>query len=270
MRYWFRKNSARFFASLALLAPQLLFADSETSLDHECALIESAFATNELAKLRDLQPVSNRWQAQRAFRLAAIYIPAGSKPLARRAVRDGLAAVRKGLNAAPSDATRAELLLLGAMLDGQYLLIDRWRLLHNGWRGLRRLRSAERLAPKSARAALIRGTAKVVAPWALGGSPEEAVEILEAVDTTTPLCVDGEWAQVDVLNWLGRAHAKLDQPDQARRYYRAALARSPGNHWVQLALAGEGYEWTEHGEADLEPGSTPSTGNRNPTDAAID
>jgi len=229
-------------------------AEQAKSVVQECLDVEQAFATNDLAALEALAPLDTQWQALQAFRRAAIHIPVRDKPAARTAVREGLAAVELALketrNTAP--ARRAELLLLGAMLDGQFLLIDRWRLLRHGFRGLRRLRQAENLVADSPRAALIRGTAKVVAPWALGGSASEAVEILQPAYTPSTLCADGNWGQVDLLNWLGRAHEKLGDRASARLMYEAALKRSPGNHWVRLALSGNGYEWTEHGtqEAD--------------------
>ena len=59
------------------------------------------------------------------------------------------------------------------------------------------------------------------------------------------LCADGEWAQVDLINWLGRGYAKLNDAAKAQAAYERALARSPDNHWVKLAIAGEGYEWSE-------------------------
>lgn len=238
--------------------------DDASAVVAQCLAVEQAFAANDVATLAALPLTDPQWRALRAFRLAAVHIPRGDKPNARAAVRQGLRAVDEGLDSsraegAAGSAYRAELLLLGAMLDGQYLLIDRWRMLHNGWRGLRRLRRAERLGEPNLRAQLIRGTAKVVAPWALGGSAAEAVAIFSQANLSTGLCMEGEWAQVDVLNWLGRAQAKLDNAEAAIAAYEAALARSPDNHWVRLALAGEGYEWTEHGEVEAGGENSPQT-----------
>ncbi len=215
-------------------------------------MVEQAFSTNRIADLRDLSLADPRWQALRQFRLAAAHIPAEQKKQARRALALGLDIVQDGLNRSPNDV---ELLLLGAMLDGQYLLVSPWRFIHNGRRGLRRLRDAERLAPRNPRVALLRGTAQVVLPRIFGGDPRQAIGLFQRtlsstehdsdVFALTPLCEEGEWAQVDLLNWMGRAYSKLGEHEAALASYRRALQRSPGNHWVKLALEGKGYEWSE-------------------------
>ena len=64
-------------------------------------------------------------------------------------------------------------------------------------------------------------------------------------DRTTQTCDNGDWSQVDTLMWLGRAHDKKGDQARAEQYYRRALARSPDNHWIKAALAGEGYEWKQ-------------------------
>ena len=139
------------------------------------------------------------------------------------------------------------------MLDGQWLLLRPWRFFISGRRALARLNRAERLSPDNPRVTLLRGTAKVVLPGILGGNAEDAIEMFTTTlqrpvysgesFETSPLCVNGEWAQVDLLNWLGRAHTKAGNIDLGRQAYERALARSPDNHWVKLALAGAGYEW---------------------------
>jgi len=216
-------------------------------IDEGCLAVENAFANNQIERLAELKPKQVRWQALQSFRLAAAYIPSGDKSRARKAVKTGLSRVKAGLKAQPDDA---ELLLLGAMLDGQYFLINRWRLMHNGLRALRRLRRAEKIAPNSRRVALMRGTAKVVAPSFFGGDPQAALPLFSATLDDSVLCDNGDWAQVDILNWLARAHAKLGNPAQAQEFYAKALARSPDNYWVKVAIAGAGYEWDP--EADEE------------------
>ena len=222
----------------------------------QCLAIENAFAANDVEALAALQPSAPRWQAQQMFRLAAAHIPAARRGDARRAIRAGLAVVAERLQQQPDDI---EVLLLGAMLDGQYLLLDRWRLAFNGWRGLRRLARAEALAPANPRIALIRGTAKVILPKVLGGGAGEAISLFnEALDAPVAarpdteaevafieltLCENGQWAQVDLLNWLGRAYAKLDDQQRSKQAYQRALQRSPDNYWVRLAIDGLGYEW---------------------------
>lgn len=219
--------------------------------------IERAFALNDTEALIELNLSHPRWQALRYFRLAAAYIPADENREARKAIRAGLKLVSSELNKTPDDV---DLLLLGTMLDGQYLLISPWRFIFNGRRGLSRLRRAEKLAPEDPRAALVRGTSKVVLPGLLGGDVKSAVEIFENtlaarstmdsdISHTTfadsTLCAGGEWAQVDILNWLGRAYAKLNKHDLSLTTFERALSRSPDNHWVKLAIAGEGYEWSD-------------------------
>lgn len=239
-----------------MLAASLLFATAaaETAsaavapptTDQTCLAIEQAFADNRIEALAALEPQEPRWQAQQSFRLASAYIPQNRKDEALQAIRRGLKVVARGLREDPDDV---ELLLLGTMLDGEYLLINRWRFLHNGLRGLRRIARAERLAPDNPRARLIRGSAKVVLPGILGGSPTEALAILQPAMRDTELCADGDWGQVDLLNWLGRAASALGNDEASRGYFEQALQRSPGNHWVQLAIAGEGYRWEEEPEA---------------------
>ncbi len=220
------------------------------NVDPECLAVEHTFALNQPAELSALELDVPKWQALKHFRLAAIYIPAGDKPAARKTIRQGLKIVSNALDRSNDDA---ELLLLGTMLDGQYLLVDRWRFFYNGLRGLRRLGRAEALEPTNPRAHLIRATSKVVLPKLLGGSVGEAIELIEAglnlrmhdgsTFSSTSLCEDGQWAQVDLLNWLGRAHIKLAEPKLAQMAFQQALKRSPDNHWVKIAISGQGYEW---------------------------
>ena len=230
------------YGSVSLLPLLLLFASQpvSASVTSQCLAVERAFATNDAERLRKLSLEDPRWQVQQNFRLAAIYIPAEQRSDALVVVRRGLRIVNTHLKQHPDDV---EMLLLGTMLDGQYLLLQRWRFLHNGLRGLRRLAAAEKLDPGNPRAALIRGSAKIVLPRVLGGSPGEAIELLAAVDVTTALCEEGEWAQVDILNWLARAYGAAGDHTKARQVFAAALRRDPHNHWVKLAMQGRGYRW---------------------------
>ena len=228
-------------AGLLWLAAPLLAA-APPSVDPECAEVETLFQRNAAAELGGLTPGTLRGVAHQQFRLASVYIQEDDLRAARRAVRLGLRAVRSGLAAQPDDV---ELLLLGAMLDGEQVLVRRWSFLTSGLRGMRRLTRAERLDPGNPRAALVRGTAKVVLPGIIGGDVREAIEILRSALHERALCEQGEWGQADLLMWLGRAHAKLDAPEQAQVYYQQALARQPDSHWVRKAMAGHGYEWTE-------------------------
>ncbi len=238
--------------ALAIVAAfGLVTLSAHAEPDEECLLVENAFAQNQLDVLAGLELSDPYWQALKQFRLAAIHIPEGRDDLARRAVLDGLAIVNPIIKANPEGV---EMLLLGAMLDGQILLLSPWRFFHNGRRGLKRLNTAEELAPDNPRATLVRGTALVVLPGIFGGDAAEArdrfVQTLAREDASgqrfdqSQLCADSEWAQVDLLNWLGRAHDKLGQAEGARGAYARALERSPGNHWVRLAIDGRGYDWS--------------------------
>jgi tetratricopeptide (TPR) repeat protein len=242
-----RRRLSALLAASSLWACSALAAEPpQPATDASCLAIEQAFADNRISELAALKPQEPRWQAQQSFRLASAYIPQDRKDEALQAIRRGLKVVARGLRDDPDDV---ELLLLGTMLDGEYLLINRWRFLHNGLRGLRRIARAEKLAPDNPRARLIRGSAKVVLPGIFGGSATEALAILQPGVRDTELCAGGDWGQVDLLNWLGRAASALDDSEQARHYFEQALARSPGNHWVRLAIAGEGYRWEEEPDA---------------------
>ena len=221
----------------------------------QCLAIENAFARNGVNELEAMQIDQGDlavWEALRHFRLAAAYIPEDQNRNAGHSIREGLKVVQEGLAVNPEDV---ELLLLGAMLDGQYLLLRPWRYFWNGRRGLRRLAKAEAIDPKNPRIALVRGTAKFILPRILGGSPREAESIFEHALSRerfpqTPfsesgLCRSGEWGQVDLLNWLARAQSKLGKTELARQTFERAARRSPKNHWVDLAIKGEGYEWTQ-------------------------
>lgn len=241
---------------LALLCGAGLAGSVQAAPHPECLAIEKTFAANDIAALAALQPSAPRWQAQQMFRLGAAHIPAARHGEARRAIRAGLTVVAEHLKQQPDDV---EMLLLGAMLDSQYLLLDRWRFAVNGWRSQRRLARAEALAPDNPRIALLRGTAKVVLPAVLGGSAAEAVTLFNtalerSIATSTAktgavtfaeldLCEEGHWAQVDLLNWLGRAYAKLNDPARSKQAYQRALQRSPDNYWVRAAIDGLGYQW---------------------------
>ena len=222
-------------------------APASAAVDSECLSVELAFAANDTKSLAALELVQPQWQALRYFRLAAAYIPANENREARKAIRAGLKLVAAELKQEPDNV---DLLLLGTMLDGQYLLISPWRFIINGRRGLSRLGRAERLAPDDPRAALVRGTSKVVLPGLFGGDVNAAIQIFQAAldaesFAESKLCEQGEWAQVDILNWLGRAYAKDKQDHRSLQTFQRALQRSPNNHWVQLAIAGEGYEWSD-------------------------
>ena len=236
-------------AALSLfLVPLVGVADSGT--DAECLAVERQFAANQIDALAGLRLETPRWQALQQFRLAAAYIPSEDRKRAREAVLEGLKVVNAALEEAPGDV---EMLLMGAMLDGQILLLSPWRFFHNGLRGMDRLRQAEKLEPDNPRVTLIRGTAQVILPGVLGGDAGQAREAFAAAledrgaagvrFDELALCAGGEWAQVDLLNWLGRAHHKLGDVAEARATYARALSRSPGNHWVRLAMTGNGYEW---------------------------
>lgn len=222
----------------------------------ECLAIESSFARNQLSQLIALEPTKLRWRALQQFRLAATYIPTENKPAAREAIRAGLDIVA---TAVKRDGPTADILLLGTMLDAQYLLIHPWRFFYNGSRALRRLGKAEKLDPDNPRVALVRATAKIVLPKALGGDVKAAEAMLKEalgkrlgdgpVFSESQLCGDGHWAQVDMLGWLGRAYVKQGDEPSARAAYQRALTYSPNNHWVKLAIAGEGYEWSDENNA---------------------
>ncbi len=233
--------------ALCLIAAQ---AHAETAT--ECLLVEAAFAENRVDDLASLTLQTPRWQVHQQFRLAAAYIPAEQRRRARKAVLEGLRIANKAIRANPEDV---EMLLMGAMLDGQILLLSPWRFFHNGLRGLDRLDRAEALDPQNPRAVLVRGTAEVLLPKFLGGDVDGARgKFLAALNAHTStgvpfrastLCDDGAWAQVDLLNWLGRANDKLANAAAAQGAYAEALARSPHNHWVKLAIEGRGYEWSD-------------------------
>lgn len=233
--------------SLAQAAPGPV---DNVAVDQQCLAIETAFAENRLEALEALQPSQVQWQLLRYFRLAAAYIPMDERRKAGNAIRAGIALAQDHLKGHPN---AVEELLLSSMLDGQYLLLRPWRFFVNGRRGLRRIERVETLDPSNPRIALIRGTAKVVLPGIFGGDPAAARALFEAslnqpsgdelTFAQTPLCTEGEWAQVDLLNWLGRAHARLGNEAESKAAYKQALTRSPGNHWVILAMRGEGYEW---------------------------
>jgi tetratricopeptide (TPR) repeat protein len=202
------------------------------SVDQECRAIEDAFAVNNLDRLNKAEPQSVQWQALKQFRLAAAYIPAEREKEARQAIKSGLKIVNRGIASHPDDVS---LLTLGAMLDGQYLLLSPWRFFFNGQRGLSRLRRAE----------------KLVLPKIFGGNPKDAAKLFEKALATVrhkhrfmdlSVCEYGEWAQVDLLNWLGRAMAKQGFKKESMEAYNRALARSPDNYWVQQALENRGYE----------------------------
>ena len=241
-----RSNRASHLAFLLALSLEV-GATQET----ECLMIEQMFAQNRIQELIDYKPESPRWQALQQFRLAAAYIPDDNKKEARRAIKQGLKVVAKTLKDEPDNS---EVLLMGTMLDGQLLLLSPWRFLINGTRGLSRLNRAEKLEPDNPRVTLIRGTAKVVLPAIFGGNAKEARDMFQsALDTDrsgvrfsdSPLCENGEWAQVDLMNWLGRAEEKLGNTGASKAAYRSALRFSPDNYWVKIAMEGRGYEWTE-------------------------
>ncbi len=209
-------------------------------VDAECLAIENAFARADFETLAGLELASPRWQAHRDFRLSAGYIALGRNADAVAPLKRGLRVVAEGLAEREDDV---ELLLTGVMLDGQFLLVNRWRFLHNGLRGLRRLDRASALQPDNLRLALIQGTAKIVLPGVLGGSAREAAEIFSAAQVDVPRCAGGEWSQIDVLTWLGRTWTELGEPARAETAFAAARARDPGNYWLNRELQGLGYRF---------------------------
>lgn len=228
----------RWLVSLILAAqPGLLLA---AAIDADCLAIENAFALRDLDTLAALEPGPPRWQAHRDFRLAAAYIAEGSNQQAVAPLKRGLGIVADELAENGDDA---ELLLTGVMLDGQFLLVNRWRFFHNGLRGLRRLDRARALAPDSVRLALIEGTAKIILPAVLGGNAREAADIFSAARREDARCESGEWAQIDVLTWLGRTWTELGERQQADEAFQAARQRDPTNHWLQREMEGLGYRY---------------------------
>ncbi|MEM8766369.1 MAG: hypothetical protein AAGE43_02910 [Pseudomonadota bacterium] len=219
-----------------------------TAIDPDCLAIETSFARYDLNRLAALTPAAPRWRAQQAFRLAAAHLADDDRRAAGVVLKDSLPGLNKALK---QDPDNVELLLLAVMLDGQYVLVNRWRFLHNGLRGLRRMNRAAELDPANPRLALIEGTAKLLMPAVLGGSGSEAITTFEAARRDTALCADGEWAQVDILTWLGRAHQEAGEEALANAVFTAARALDPENHWLARELAGGGYEWqdAEHFQA---------------------
>ena len=238
-------------STLLLASSWLVCLSAQAEIQSECLQVEQRFAANDIETLQSLELKQPRWQALQQFRLAAAYIPADQRKAAGNAIRAGLRVVAAQLKEEPDNV---ELLIFGAMLDGQYLLLQPWRFVWNGRRGLQRISRAEELDAGNPRIALVRGTAKFILPRFLGGSAQEAQEIFAAAlaqprATGTPyvasaLCQNGEWGQVDILNWLARAYAKQDEQELAHDTFVRAAEYSPGNYWVELALKGEGYEWT--------------------------
>ena len=223
---------------LSLLLAQSLGA--EPPIDEDCLAIENAFAMADFEALLALEPHLPRWRAHRDFRLAAGYIALGRNADAVAPLKRGLGVVAGGLTEHGEDV---ELLLTGVMLDGQFLLVNRWRFLHNGLRGLRRLDRASALQPDNARLALIRGTAKIVLPGVLGGNAQEAADIFIAAADDGVRCAGGEWGQIDVLTWLGRTWTELGDLEKAKQAFTAASARDPGNFWLNRELQGLGYRF---------------------------
>ena len=232
----------RCLATLGVSLSAVWVSSTHGAIHPACAAIEQAFARNQPDVLAAVEASAPHWEALKQFRLASLFIQESNKRAARRSVDRGLQAVRAGLKAKPGDP---ELLLLGAMLDGEHVLVRRWSFFTNGVRGLRRLRRAERAMPDNPRARLIRGSARVVMPRVLGGDALEAIDILSPAVRSNATCADGDWGQVDVLTWLGRAADETGDRAAAQDYYRRALAYSPGNYWVQKAMTGRGYVWQE-------------------------
>ena len=227
-------------------------AAAAENVDATCAEIETHFARNDLVALAALEVEEPRWAALQQFRLAAAYIPADDQKKAGAAIREGLQIVSAELKA---DKNQVEMLIMGAMLDGQYLLLQPWRFFWNGRRGLSRIGRAERLDPENPRIALVRGTAKLILPRILGGSAREAELMFKAAldqerlpgtsFKETSICEAGEWGQVDIMNWLARAYSKQGDARSSEKAFQQALTYSPENYWVELATKGEGYEWTQ-------------------------
>ncbi len=229
--------------TLALFCAVLPVTEARAqAIDAECLAVETSFARHELDALAGLAPQSPRWRAQRSFRLAAAHLAEDRRAAAGVVLKSGLSDLNESLRQHPDDV---ELLLLGVMLDGQYVLVNRWRFLHNGLRGLRRMNRAAAIDPDNPRLALIEGTAKLLMPAVLGGSREEAITIFEAARRDVPLCAEGEWAQIDILTWLGRAHREAGNEAAAEAAFAAARRLDGDNHWLARELAGGGYEWQD-------------------------
>ena len=226
-------------------------ASTSGDISLECIAIETTFANAELEQLEAMEFSQLHWRVLRHFRLSAAYIQLEEKKRAREHLLAGLELVNAHLKSNPEDVN---ILLLGAMLDGQILLLQPWRYFHNGRRGLKRVRDAKDVQPNHPRIVLIEATAKVVLPGILGGSAKEAAEELRgALEAdwfgqpfeSLPLCHTGQWGQPDLLNWLGRAYAKLNQPEQAQAAYEKVFELFPNHHWTTLAVQGQGFEWSE-------------------------
>jgi hypothetical protein len=229
----------------SILLLGLVFAEplvADALIDEDCLAIENAFAEADFDALLALEPGSSRWQAHRDFRLAAGYIALDRNADAVMPLKRGLSVVAAGLAADEEDV---EQLLTGVMLDGQFLLVNRWRFLHNGLRGLRRLDRAAALQPDNVRLALIQGTAKIVLPGVLGGNAREAADIFSAAADDVQRCAGGEWGQIDVMTWLGRTWTELGEPEKANRAFAAASARDSGNYWLRRELEGSGYRFEQ-------------------------
>ena len=211
--------------------------------DGECKAIEAAYARADLDALIAIAPTSVNMRSLRLFRLAALHIQHNARGEAKRAIASGLAITKDRLAVDEADV---EQLLFGAMFDGLHVLTHRWSFATHGFRGYRRLGRAEQLDPGNLRAALVRGSAWVVVPRWLGGDPTRAASVLtDAIHAAPEHCDASAWGQIDVLMWLGRAAEALDESARADAYYRQALARSPGNVWVQRAIDGLGYSWRQ-------------------------
>jgi tetratricopeptide (TPR) repeat protein len=101
---------------------------------------------------------------------------------------------------------------------------------------------ARSLAPNNPRVILLNAVSLLNKPSRWGGDRERAMtELQRALQQfeTASAPEDGrapQWGQADAYAWLGIAHMKADQADQARDAFEQALAIRPGYTWVESGL----------------------------------
>lgn len=108
----------------------------------------------------------------------------------------------------------------------------------------RRMERALEVAPENPRVVMLHGVRLLNYPGWLGGDAERGLDRLREAELlyrtwTPPDELAPRWGHADCWTWLGVAHTRRDEPDEARAAFEQALALRPGYAWVEETLLPE-------------------------------
>lgn len=194
---------------------------------NDCERLISVYPDNELAKY---------YASYTAYRIANISMMNNDMASAEQFIKTGLAYTDslKG-----KGQTGIEAKIIAAYINMMKLASDKEDAAALSAKVNSLIESALEEDEDNPRALLAKGMMAVNTPQQYGGSPEQAVKILNrAAGNFSNQDVERfiDWGEPEILAWTGIAYQKLGDNEQAKKVFEGALEKYPQFGWVKYKL----------------------------------